>query len=252
MLNIQEGYNELPAKPIKVSGSNILCLGDLHFNFHNKRAIETAINYKDKYDAVIIAGDMLDLYQCSRFTKDPSYFKIKDEIATGIQFIEYLRAKFKGARIIYLEGNHEQRLAHHLWRHSAALEGIEALKLESLLQLNRLGVEYIENGNILQAGKCNIIHGNETRVGGGINVARTTLLRTLENTVFFHFHKTQFYKETTMLGKEFATWAVGCLCNLKPKYMPLAKWTWGFAHIEIDKQNFKVHNKQILSDYEIV
>ena len=252
-LDIAEGIKELPEKPIQIrNAKSVLIISDLHFPFHDKRAIETAVNYRDNIDCIIILGDMLDMYQGSKFDKDPSYKKIQDEIEIGKKFLEYLRGKFKNAQIIFLEGNHDVRLKLYLWRNAAALAGVDALKLESLLDLIKYNVKFCSNGNILQLGGLHLIHGNEARVGGGINVARSMMLRTFDNIMFGHFHKRQTFDEVTINGKEFAAWSIGCLCQLRPQFLPLAKWAWGFGIIELSGNDFEVSNKRILKDYNVV
>jgi hypothetical protein len=50
-----------------------------------------------------------------------------------------------------------------------------------------------------------------------------------------------------MLGNVTTTWSVGCLSELHPAYMPINKWNWGVASVELDtnKKDFIVHNKRI-------
>lgn len=251
-LNIPEGIIEIPDPIYKISAKRILFISDLHFNFHDRRAIETAVNSVKGIDTVIIGGDMLDMYDGSKFNKQPDYSRMKEEIATAKLFLEYLRAKFSNARIIFLEGNHDIRLRDYIWKNATALEGLDVLKLENLLECVRYKVKYLESGTIIKSRGLHFIHGHEARIGGGINVARTQLLRALDNVVFGHFHKRQNFDEVTLAGKEFASWSVGCLCQLRPKFLPMAKWHWGFAEITIDGKDFEVLNRRILSDYRIV
>lgn len=252
-LDIPEGIRELPEKPIQIKNAkSVLVISDLHFPFHDKRAIETAVNYRDNIDCVIVLGDMLDMYAMSKFDKDPSYKKIEDEIAIGKKFMEYLRNKFKQAQIIFLEGNHDVRLKRYLWRNAAALAGVEALKLESMLDLVKYQVKFYENGNILKLGGLHLIHGNESGMkGGGINVARTMLLRAFDNILFGNFHRTQEMSERDRSGKEFAAWSIGGLLNLNPAYLPINSWNHGFAIIEMHGNEFEVSNKRILSNYNV-
>jgi hypothetical protein len=48
-----------------------------------------------------------------------------------------------------------------------------------------------------------------------------------------------------MNGEITTTWSLGCLCELHPAYLPINKWNWGMALIDIDGQNFEVRNKRI-------
>jgi len=52
--------------------NRILVLSDIHFPYQDNKALELALNYglQKKANAVYLNGDILDFYQCSRFTKD--------------------------------------------------------------------------------------------------------------------------------------------------------------------------------------
>ena len=251
-LNIPEGIIELPQKFFEIKNSkNILVISDTHFPFHDKRAIETVINYKGDFDTVILLGDLMDIYQGSRFSKDPSISKLKDEINICKEFLKYLREKFSKSQIFYYEGNHEIRISRYVMDHAPMLYGIETIALNSLLELNQLGITFIENGTGMKVSSLNFLHGNEAGSKGGINIARNMLLRTNDNCLFGNFHKTQESSSKALDGKEFANWSIGCLCNLKPRYMPINAWNHGFATIEVSGKEFEVNNKRILNTYNV-
>lgn len=251
-LNIPEGIIELPQKFFEVKNSkNVLVISDSHFPFHDKKAIQTAINYRDNIDTIILLGDLMDIYQGSHFSKDPSIAKLTDEINICKEFLIYLRSKFPTAQIFYYEGNHEIRINRYVMEHAPMLYGIESVALNSLLELKLQGITFIENGTGIKLAALNLLHGNEAGSRGGINIARTMLLKTNDNCVFGNFHKTQESSGKTLDGKEFANWSIGCLCNLKPRYMPINAWNHGFAFIEVYKKEFEVHNKRILNTYNV-
>jgi hypothetical protein len=60
-----------------------------------------------------------------------------------------------------------------------------------------------------------------------------------------HNHQTSEHTESNMNGEITTTWSLGCLCELHPAYLPINKWNWGMALIDIDGQNFEVRNKRI-------
>lgn len=249
-MNIPEGIIELSRSYEVKHAKDVLIISDTHFPFHDKKAIETAINYRSKVDTIILLGDLMDIYQGSRFSKDPSKAKLQDEIKICKEFLEYLRAKFPKSQIIYYEGNHEQRMTRYVEDHPFIF-GLEAVKLQSLLDLNKFGITWVENGTGLKIGEANLLHGNEAGTKGGINIGRSMLLKTFDNCIFGNFHKTQESSGKNLAGKEFANWSIGCLCNLKPRYLPINAWNHGFAILEIDKKEFEVNNKRILSSYNV-
>ena len=252
LLNIPEGIIELPLKPYEIKNSkNVLIISDTHFPFHDKKAIETALNYRDNIDTVILLGDLMDFYGLSRYSKDPSKPRLKDEINICKEFLLHVSNKFKKAQIIYYEGNHEQRLNKYIYDHAAALFGIEAITLNSLLDLNKLGIKFIENGVFLKLSSAYLLHGNESGSKGGINIARTMILKTNDNCIFGNFHKTQESPAKSLGGKEYANWSIGCLCGLKPAYMPINEWNHGFGVMEVFGKEFEFNNKRILTSYNV-
>jgi len=251
---IPEGIIEVPLKPYLIKDvKRGLIVNDLHFPFHNKRAIQTALDYDDSIDFILINGDLLDCHKASsKFRHNPAMPEIKDEINIGKNFIAFLRGKFPKKRIIFYEGNHDERLKFYVWDKAPALFGIEAIQLKSLLELDKHGVEFIENGSGWKIGSLHGKHGNEAGLTGGINVTRTMLLRTFDNCIFGHVHKTQSTPARNLDDKHFMNWSVGCLCGLKPKYRPINDWNLGFALVEIFGKDFQVENKFILPDYRVV
>lgn len=254
-LPIEEGLRELPDKPYQLrSIKRALIISDTHFRFHDKRAIEIALNYGKKIncDAIIMLGDMVDFYGASFHDKNPNFTLLEQERNTFVEFLKFVREKFKGVRLIFLQGNHEFRLDRYLWRHSA-FANLPELKCENFLKLTEYGVEYFENGTVLKLGGLHLIHGNELGMKGGINIAQTMLLRAMDSTLFGNFHKRQMRDKTSISQNEYVVHAIGCLCSLHPKYFPVNDWQLGFADVELDGKKFLISNHRILqSGYTIV
>lgn len=250
---IPEGIIEVPLKPYLIKDvKRGLIFGDTHFGFHDKKAIETTLNYGDGYDFILLNGDILDFYALSYFSKNPAINSIKDEVNTAKEFFRILREVYPKQRIIFYEGNHDERLRKYIWEKAPALYQVEAIQLKSLLELDKHGVELVENGRGWKIGSLHGMHGNEAGLKGGINISRTMLLRTFENCLFNNFHKTSSSPAKTLDGKTLMNWSVGCLCGLKPKYRPINDWNWGFAEVETNGKEFQIENKIILPDYKVV
>lgn len=254
-LNIPNGIKELPDKPHRLSGiTNALIISDLHFPFHDKRAIEIALKdgKRNGVDSIIMLGDIVDFHGLSKFDKNPDYSKTENDIDIAVQFFEFLRQKFKGCRLIFLEGNHELRLKMYLWRKAPALAKVPELRLRQLLKLDQFGIEFFDNGVTLKLGGLHLIHGNESGIRGGINIAQTMLLRSFDSVLFANFHKRQSRDKTSLSGAEYVVHSIACLCNLRPQWFPNNDWQNGFARVEVDQKKFIVHNKRILYDGSIV
>ncbi len=252
LLNIPEGIIELPINPYKLEGvSNILFISDIHFPYHDKRAIDTALSYRDNWDCIILGGDIMDFYGLSRFHKRPDLPTIKEELSITNTFLDSLQARFPKARLIYMEGNHEARLSTFIMDKAPALFGCDFMKMESMLKLRERGIPFIENGQGIKVGSLNIIHGNESGMSGGVNVARSMMLKVMANVLFGHFHKSQEGGSKTLNNELIFTFSNGCLCGLKPRYMPMNAWNLGFATVDIYGNEFEVGLKKILPSYTV-
>lgn len=249
------GLPESDAKPftpyiLPKANNNILFLSDIHLPYHDIEALTIALEYGKKHNVntIYLNGDILDCYQASFHEKDPKKRDLANEFEIGRQFIDLLIREFPTAKIFYKEGNHEMRWERYLRVKAPIILDMEEFRIEQILKLNEKGVTWIPNSQLVKAGKLNMIHGNEYKGGGGINVARTLWLRAGDNVIAGDKHKTQSGLKTNIDKSIVGTWSVGCMCELNPEYLTFNEWNLGFAHIEIfNDGNFAVHNKQIIN-----
>lgn len=254
---------ELPASwaedypPFALDGARrVLVLSDVHIPFHVPAAVEAAVEAgrKDAVDCVYLNGDALDFHQVSRYDHDGSKLTYTQEVESGKQFFRYLRGKFPKARIVFKEGNHEERLDKYILSRAPALFGLEDCTLGSLLGLAGLGVELVRDQRVVMAGRLRLIHGHE--YGGGVNApvsaARWLMLRARKPAMCGHLHQTSEQIESNIDGEQMATWSVGCLCGLSPKYRRLSQKTnHGFALLglaasgEFEVRNLRVRNGKV-------
>jgi predicted phosphodiesterase len=243
-------YTEAPVFTIPDSVEKLLVIGDLHIPFHHPEAIRTALRYgkENGCDGIMLNGDIMDCHYASRFLRDPQYRNAKLELDVGKAFMESLRKYFPESKIYYKIGNHDERIALRLIENQPEYYDLEELKIENLLGLNDLDVTTIDPYSITQFGKLNIMHGHEFK-RHGIHVTYTNLLKSMENILFCHYHKTSEYIHTMLSGDVLGSWSVGCLCGLRPKYLPYNNWNLGFAEVKRRGHNgsFEVSNKKIIN-----
>lgn len=241
-------YKEYIPHPLR--NKVIGVLNDIHIPYHDPKALEIALKHL-KYrgvDCILLNGDIADCYSISRWIKDPKNRNLKREYDLTRAFLAELRAKFPKVDIVFKLGNHEERHQHYIWQNAYELWQVEQLTLPELLKCRDLRIEVVEDKRIIQAGRLNILHGHEIRMGGGVNVARTALLKSFGNVMVGHFHKTQTANVPAIDGKVKGAWAVGCLCGLHPDYMVLSDWNAGFAVVEVDTDGyFSVDNLTIIN-----
>lgn len=241
-------YEERPTFEIPHGYNNTLLLGDVHIPYHDSTALKTALKHgKERgVDSIYINGDLMDFHSISFFSTKPKDRNFKGECDTGEVFLQMLRKHFPNAKIFYKLGNHEERLERFLCNGAGQLDDI--ITVESLLKTHDYGVEVIDGRRIVRLGKLFILHGHEIRVSSAlVNIARTIRLRTSVNTIVNHHHKTQEDYNKDLADQVTGSWAVGCLCGLRPKYMPVNNWNHGFAIVESDRSMFKVHNYKIIN-----
>lgn len=237
-----DGIEEVK-NPIKLEGKTAI-LSDIHIGVHDKQALIAALIYvrKEKCDNIILNGDTIDSSAISKHPKNANTPKYLSEIELTKKFLESLRSDYPNTRIIFKEGNHDDRLGRYIQENANEIEGL--ISLSEILGLKNKGIEFCESTQIMKANDINVVHGHELKVGGGINPARSLLLKSFESTIMGHVHRTSFSTGKTIGGKYIKTWTTGCLCKLSQSYMPYSSSNHGFAIIERDSvvRNMWINN----------
>jgi hypothetical protein len=142
----------LDEKYVKFNDSrfqSILCGSDIHDKlcdpFFRRLFIETARRLEP--NKIVLPGDIFDLYEFSRYTKDPRKMEIIEAIKWVGDFIKDLREASPNSEITIISGNHENRLFKHLADNSPImlqlLGDYHGMSISSILGLDRYEVNYI-------------------------------------------------------------------------------------------------------------
>lgn len=259
------GDGEMPAvhksriadeKPRK--RKTVLFLYDIHLPNQSDENIELALSYaqaRHEIDTIIIGGDFLDCAGISRWKKDPfATMPLHEEIGRAVSWLDALRRRFPKPEIVLLKGNHEDRLQSYLWNQAAEISKLKGLKLQDQLELDRLGIRWIDNlervqrgEGIYSIGKLYILHGHELGICPNVNPARQYFLRALGNMICGHVHKVDEHLATTITGKTAGAWVCGPMCDMRPEYRPINPWVAGFAIAHFDDDGlFSVKLKKII------
>lgn len=235
-----------------------LILSDVHVPYHSEVALEAALRYG--IDAgckhLVLNGDFLDFYKLSRWSQDPRYRNVSEEIETGRQILSELEKHFKGSDSVkvYKVGNHEDRYEQFLYAKAAALVGVDQFQLKKILPIDPKTWKFVESKQLYKIGKLLMLHGHE--VGRGmfdpVNIARGMWLRLQQTAMVGHWHRTSTHVETTGVKEAVnPSYSIGCLCDLAPDYAPVNKWNAGFAVVNLDVsgnyqvRNLIIHNGQV-------
>lgn len=227
-----------------------LVLSDIHAPYHDRRTIELAVEEASRRGAVgvIINGDLLDSHEISRHDKDPSAPRYVEEVEVARKVLAWFRSKLTRARIVFKEGNHDERLSAYIWKHAPALFGIEGLDLPGLLHLADVGAEFVGGRRVVGLGKLNVIHGHEYPGGATspVNPARGLYLKARSVALCGHHHQTSEHHARDIRGQAEAAWSLGCCCYLHPRYMPLNNWNHGAAFVQLwNDGTFSVQNMRV-------
>ena len=143
--------------------NEFVVLSDIHFPYHDDKALKAVYKFLEQYpvDTIILNGDILDFYDVSSFDKDPDRINsLQEEINLAQKFFKKLRGLSPNGRIVFVKGNHEQRIERYLKKHPE-LYSLDALKLPNLLGLDKFNIEYKDKG--FKLGSLKIIHGDMVR-----------------------------------------------------------------------------------------
>ena len=233
-----------------------LIFGDVHIPYHDRKVITTILNHGKKLtpDYIVINGDLMDFYNLSVFCKDPTKARAKSEIDDTVQFLTALRAHFPHTHIVVKFGNHDDRWKLYIMQKAPELWGMKETRLEVILGLYNLGIEYVDDKRIIRAGKLSIVHGHEfwQSLNNPVNPARGLFLKAKASAICAHHHQTSEHSEPDIKGDLTTCWSLGCCCQLHPEYMPLNRWNHGFAIMEkLPNGEFSVDNIRMI-DGEIV
>jgi len=238
-------------EPYVIKGfKRIALFSDIHVPYHSINAITVALDFckKEKPDMLLLNGDILDMYQLSKFGKDPKKRNFAYELDTMKALIEVFSKTLK-CKIVFKKGNHSERYEHFLYQKAHELVGVEEFNLDNIIKSRTNGIDVIGDKRIIHANKLNIIHGHEFAQGffSPVNVARGLALRAKASAIQGHNHQSSEHTQVDINGKVMTTWSTGCLCELHPQYAPINNWNCGFAVVDLDSngEDFEVRNKRI-------
>lgn len=242
--------------PVEYPGPyKALILSDVHVPYHESDVLKVAVTAGQKAgcNMVLLMGDIMDCYACSRWQKNPKERDFAAEVSAGRQFLKWIRSKFPKARIVYKEGNHEERWRDLLWEKVPELSQIDDFEFQSLFRLKDSGIEWTGEMRPLALGKLFAIHGHEYRwaIANPVNPARGVFLRGIMSVICGHHHTTSSHSAKRLDGQVIATHSIGCLCDTHYGYGPINNHNHGFAIVDVAKDGtYTVYNPRVIDGEE--
>jgi len=226
----------LTYEPYEIKQSRVLIISDLHFPYQHNEAIKLALDYglKKKVNCILINGDLMDFANISRHERDWRHRSLQEEFEAARAFLSGLRKLFPKAKIVFKEGNHDERWEKFLYANAPEVFGDPEYRLDVRLRLAELKIDYVKDKLPVKIGRLTVLHGHELQGGGGVNPARATFLKTIDNVLIGHCHRTSQHTEPTMSGEVIVTTSQGCLCGMYPMFARVNKWNLGFSEVELN------------------
>lgn len=215
-------------------------ISDVHVPDHSRAIMQGIYDFIDDFipDYLHIVGDFLNLTDASHYMSLEDHADLEGELRQGREILQELvrrtRRATKQTRIIFTEGNHEQRLRRFIASNARNLRdltvnGEPALSLSALLGFKELGIEYVEYGRETQLhGNVIVEHGDIVRKHAGYSAKAMLESRHISG-ISGHTHRQSLIRQRYRDGIKF--WAeLGCLCNLEPipHYVRNPNWQNGF------------------------
>lgn len=160
-----------------------MVINDVHIPFEDKKSLSLCLDiFKEcRLHRLIINGDLLDCYNVNAYgPKHPDIITtLEDELIAGLDFFTKLRKRFPKQEIIYIFGNHENRLNRFILNNAKPFWNI--VTIEKYLQLDELNIQYLEYNQRYQIEKtkCFVQHSPPSY---GVAGSRTSLLKKLDQT----------------------------------------------------------------------
>jgi len=222
-------------------------LSDVHAPFQDKTVCRMALDFirEHRPGTVHLLGDIGDFYSISRFEKDPSRREdLQQDLDAERDFLWEVRDAAPAARLIYSEGNHEFRLRKFLRSEAKALAQLRNLRLDKLLEFDRLKIRYQPHDRPYRVGSLLFTHGQLVRKWSGAS-ARGHFEKFGGCVIHGHTHRLgAFYHRD--INDTYAAWENGCLCNLNPDYVTAPDWQHGFSLVWIHRDYFHVEQIPIV------
>lgn len=203
-------------------------LSDIHFGHEDVRSLKTALDFvnQEHPDLIVLNGDILDCYDASSFLKNPELVGgFQSEIKKCKSLLKIMRNNHPTAKMVFIEGNHEDRIKKMLWSSPVLAKIFPGQDLNKLLELSSLDISHVSYGDALKINNFTFTHGHKVSA----KAPNDYMVSYGTSGTSGHTHKlSATFKRVG--GKTLHWIESGCLCDLKPEYIKgNADWHHGFG-----------------------
>lgn len=169
---------------------------------HDEKAISITLAVIKEHNPklIVCVGDNLDLPEMSKYLMYPAYAQTTQAaIDRAALFCAQMRAAAPNAKIVWLAGNHEERMPKYLLVNAGAAYGLRkgnmpkswpVLSVPYLCRMDEYGVEYqpgYPSSDMWINKKLRVIHGDKVRSNG--STAHMYLNSEKTSVIFGHIHR---------------------------------------------------------------
>lgn len=221
--------------PKREGWRRIIATSDWHLPHIDKSLLMLLLDFikHTRPDALVLNGDINDMYTISRFAKRKKHMDLEHELEENAWAMQATRDAMGSNPIYYTKGNHEERINKHfldLHPHTQC----EYLKIKNILGLDKYGIEFMEDGVPI----CGMAyhHGNLIRKHSAYT-AKGNLDAMGVSNICGHTHRIGRHDHTNLSGT-YEAYEIGCLCHTMQEYcnshngQSMADWQQGFAVVD--------------------
>lgn len=218
-----------------------LLFQDAHHPFANKECLNIIRRFAKELqpDVILIPGDWWDIYQLSKFDKDPNRARdLQHDINLGINTLYWIKQDCPNSKMIFLDGNHEDRIRKNMWAKTPETAVLDSSNPDELLGLIKLEIDRVPKTNrLLINDKYQVLHGEVVRKHSG-DTARAHYEKFGGNGIIGHSHRGGLFNVKT---NNIYGWTENyCTCVLNPMYVMNPNWLNGFTVVTFIKDLFFV------------
>ena len=237
--------------------------------FHNRKCWDLSLQLieEEQPDKVILLGDMLDLAEWSlKYHRTPEMSSTTQATLVELHWwLSQIRKIVPHAEIIYLEGNHEERLkrailenmkAAYMLKSADNVEGHAMLSVPNMLGLESIDVKYIgnyPNNEYWITDKLYCCHDEGVSSVPG-KTAGNAVKEATATAIFGHSHRLEVASKTiyTRRGNEVhRAISLGCMSNIggkTPGTKEKQNWQNSIGVVKYNKKMFEVYPLLIQND----
>jgi predicted phosphodiesterase len=178
---------------------------------HDERALTVALAIvkAERPDVVVLVGDNLDACEFGKYRTTPAFQRTTQAaIDRATVLCAELRAAAPNAKIVWLAGNHEERLPNYILDNASAAFGLRqgntpeswpVMSWPFLCHFDRYGIEYLPGypaSSYWINERLRVIHGDKVASGG--STAHKYLATEKVSTIYGHIHRREWAERTRM------------------------------------------------------